>query len=193
MTITNFQLEFLRSYIQISCSPLAHDRYLLKDRFVRINVPNIQKPSIFLTNSGHLYKRTDSFLHHDHLYCKLCFDRVKGDEPDSSPSLIRKHIGVYSMTSSTGNRRHQVLSHHQITEHVQLTLMSHSKEKVIHQFTLMCCRDLLSIYVVEIGGRSFSLSIPFAFISIESSMFTFRKSGNYSKIAPPQFSMASGI
>ena len=149
---------------------MAHDSSLLKDLFIRINIPNVPKPSIVWTYFGHLYKHADQLLHHDHFYCKICLDRLKADEPDSSLSSARKRIGVYSLTSSTGNMRHHLLSNHQITEqhqtrttneHVQSMFsrdryrasMSHSKERLSHQLTLMCCRDLLPFSIVENDGR----------------------------------------
>ena len=143
---------------------------LLKDLLVRINVPNVPKPSIVWTYFGHLYSHADELSDCDHFYCRLCFDRTKADEPNATLSSIRKRIAMYSLSSSTGNMRHHLLANHQImephqtkttNEHVQSmfsrdrykTVMSHSKERLGHQLTLMCCRDLLPFSIVENDGK----------------------------------------
>lgn len=144
--------------------------YVLKDLAVRINLPSILKSSIVWNYFGHVYKQPDQKLDGERLYCKICFDKVKAEKPDDNLSSVRKRIGVYSTSSSTGNMRHHLLAVHKITEpqqmkttseHVQSmfsrdrygSAVSHAKERLAHQLTLMCCRDLLPFSIVENDGR----------------------------------------
>ena len=91
---TSHELKSLVSCFQIACSTMSHVDRLLKDHFVRINVPNVPKPSIVWTYFGHLYSHSGELSDCDHFYCCLCFDRAKAEEPDSSLSSMRKRIAV---------------------------------------------------------------------------------------------------
>ena len=143
--------------------------HLLNNLTVRLISSNLNKSSIVWTYFGYLYKQPDEKLDNDRLYCRLCFDKLKSEKSDSTLTSVRKRIGIYSTTSSTGNMRHHLLSIHKITEpqqvkatneHVQSmfsqnrysSAASHSKERLAHQLTLMCCRDLLPFSIVEHDG-----------------------------------------
>lgn len=157
---------------------MANVHHLLKDLKVRIDSLNITKISIVWSYLGLLYKQPNEKVDLDRFYCKVCFEKLKEEKLDVSLSSIRKQIGVYSSTSSTGNMRHHLLVVHKITEpqqvkttheHIQsifsqksnLSVVCCIKEKLTHQLTLMCCRDLLPFSVVENSGKFFSPSALF--------------------------------
>ena len=146
----------------------------LRDLFIRINTPKTFKSSIVWDYFGYLYKKPKQPLDDNYVYCKVCFDKFKEDQPDVVLSLVRKKIGVYNATSSTGNMKHHLLTCHQITdpyqmktthEHVQALFSRNRyvenkygvKERLSHQLTLMCCRDLLPFSIVEKEGRQIYL------------------------------------
>lgn len=157
---------------------MANFHHLSKDLKVQIDSLNITKTSIFWSYFGLLYRQPNGELDPDRFYCKVCFEKLKEEKPDVTLSSIRKQISVYSSTSSTGNMRHHLLAVHKITEpqlvkttneHRQsmfsrksnLCVVSRIKEKLAHQLTLMCCRDLLPFSIVENPGKFFSLSALF--------------------------------
>lgn len=135
----------------------------LNDLTVRLVSSNQNKSSIVWSYFGYLCKLPDKKLKDDRFYCQLCFNTLKTEKPDSTLSSIRKRIGVYSSGSSTGNMRHHLLSVHKITEpqqtkatneHVQSmfsrnrqsSAVTHAKERLAHQLTIMCCRESSSIF-----------------------------------------------
>ena len=165
---------------------MAEISHLLKDLHVSINSSNVLKPSIVWNYFGHIHKNPDQKLDTDHFYCKICLDKLKDDKPDVTLSSVRKRVGIYSTSSSTGNLRHHLLAIHQITEsqqvkstneHVQSmfsrdrhgSAVSHAKERLGHQLTLMCCRDLLPFSIVDNAGNYCSRSVYFMFICAQVS------------------------
>ncbi|CAF3773476.1 unnamed protein product, partial [Rotaria sp. Silwood1] len=151
--------------------PLDPDKIddLNKTLFVHIQLPNVPRPSFIWNYFGHLYKNPREALDLDRIYCKVCFEKIKEEYPDASFSSVRRQIGTYSATSSTGNMRNHLLAMHQITEaqaikkttkHIvsmfarnrDTTSSSQLKEKLGHQLTLMCCKDLLPFSIVENEG-----------------------------------------
>jgi hypothetical protein len=141
----------------------------LKNLFIRINAPNLPKSSFVWNYFGHLYKKPDNPLDTKRVYCKICFDKLKDEQPDITFSLVLNDIGVYKATSSTGNMKNHLLAVHQVTgvletkttnNHI-LSMFSREryaikasqlKEQLGHQLTLMCCRDLLPFSIVENEG-----------------------------------------
>ncbi|CAM4797910.1 unnamed protein product [Rotaria magnacalcarata] len=102
-------------------------------------------------------------------YCKICFDKLKSEEPDAVFSCVQKQIGVYSATSATGNMKSHLLATHRISELQQTKIInqhifsmfsrdrhaqkaSQLKQQLGHQLTLMCCRELLPFLIVENEG-----------------------------------------
>ncbi|CAF3611898.1 unnamed protein product [Rotaria sp. Silwood1] len=151
--------------------PLDLDKIdeLNKTLFIHIQPPNVPRPSFIWNYFGHLYKNPREALDLDRIYCKVCFEKIKEEYPDASFSSVRRQIGTYSATSSTGNMRNHLLAMHQITEaqaikkttkHIvsmfarnrDTTSSSQLKEKLGHQLTLMCCKDLLPFSIVENEG-----------------------------------------
>ena len=55
MVVPDSWTEFLRLVFQITCSTMSHSESLVRDLFIRINVPNVLEPSTFWTYFGHLY------------------------------------------------------------------------------------------------------------------------------------------
>ncbi|CAF1526944.1 unnamed protein product [Rotaria magnacalcarata] len=144
-----------------------HD--LNKDLFVKIKIPNVPRPSFIWNYFGHLYKQPSEPLDIERIYCKICFDKIKEEYPDSSFYSKRKKIGVYGATSGTGNMKNHLLAVHQLTEvnetrrtsnHIlsmfsrdrNSTKSSQLKEQLGHQLTLMCCKDLLPFSIVDNEG-----------------------------------------
>ncbi|CAF4879029.1 unnamed protein product [Rotaria magnacalcarata] len=99
-------------------------------------------------------------------YCKICFDKLKSEEPDAVFSCVQKQIGVYSATSATGNMKSHLLATHRISELQQTQITnqhifsmfsrdrhaqkaSQLKQQLGHQLTLVCCRELLPFLIVE--------------------------------------------
>jgi hypothetical protein len=145
---------------------------LLENLFIRINPPNVPKASFVWSYFGHLYKKPNERLDAERVFCKVCFDKIKDEQPDISFSSIRKNVGVYGVTSGTGNMKNHLLAIHQITEPQQTkttnkhilsmfskdrygTKASQLKQQLGHQLTLMCCRDLLPFSIVENEGIQF--------------------------------------
>lgn len=140
-----------------------------KDLFIQIQVPNVPKTSFVWNYFGHLWNSSKESLDLDRVYCKICFDKAKETSPNSAFSAVRTQIGNYRATSGTGNMRNHLLAIHQITEaEVTKKSMNHIlsmfardkrsarslelKEKLSHQLTLMCCKDLLPFSIVENEG-----------------------------------------
>ena len=155
---------------------MAEISHLLKDLLVSINSSNVLQPSIVWNYFDHMHKNPDQKLDTDHFYCKISLDKLKTDKPVATLSSVRKRVSIYSTSSSTGILRHHILAIHQITgsqqvkstnEHVQSmfsrdhhgSAISHAKEGLGHQLTLMCCRDLLPFSIVDNAGNYCSLSI----------------------------------
>ncbi|CAF1300087.1 unnamed protein product [Rotaria sordida] len=151
--------------------PLDLDKIddLNKTLFIYIQLPNVPRPSFIWNYFGHLYKKPREALDLGRIYCKVCFENIKEEYPDASFSSVRRQIGTYSTTSGTGNMRNHLLVMHQITEaqaikktnkHIvsmfarnrDTTSSSQLKEKLGHQLTLMCCKDLLPFSIVENEG-----------------------------------------
>ncbi|CAF3833892.1 unnamed protein product, partial [Rotaria sp. Silwood1] len=151
--------------------PLDPDKIddLNKTLFVHIQLPNVPRPSFIWNYFGHLYKNPRKALDLDRIYCKVCFENIKEEYPDTSFSSVRRQIGTYSATSGTRNMRNHLLAMHQITEaqaikktnkHIvsmfarnrDTTSSSQLKEKLGHQLSLMCCKDLLPFSIVENEG-----------------------------------------
>lgn len=163
-------------YFSVLFSIMAEISHLLKDLLVFINPPNVLKSSIVWNYFGYLHKNPGQRLDSDHFYCKICLDKLKTDNSDVTFSSVRKRLGVYSISSSTGNMRHHLLAIHQIaepqhvkstSEHVQSmfsrdrhgSVIPHAKQRLGHQLTLMCCRDLLPFSIVDNAGKCCSLSM----------------------------------
>ncbi|CAF1371570.1 unnamed protein product [Rotaria sp. Silwood1] len=140
-----------------------------KNLFIKINIPNVPKPSFVWNYFGYLYKKPNESVDNEHVYCKICFDKLKDDQPDINFFSIRKLIGIYSNTSGTGNMKNHLLSVHQVKEPQQTkitnqhilsmfsrdrhsTKSSQLKQQLGHQLALMCCRDLLPFSIVENEG-----------------------------------------
>lgn len=166
-----FQLNHFRlpSNIQNLFYIMTDTCHPLNDLIVRLVSPNQNKSSIVWSYFGYLCKLPDQKLDDDRFYCRLCLDALKTEKSDRTLSSVRKRIGVYSSSSSTGNMRHHLLGVHKITEpqqakatneHVQSmfsrnrhsSVVSRAKERLAHQLTLMCCRDLLPFAIVEHDG-----------------------------------------
>ncbi|CAF3381668.1 unnamed protein product [Rotaria socialis] len=144
-----------------------HD--LNKDLFVKIKIPNVPRPSFIWNYFGHLYKQPNEPLDIERIYCKICFDKIKEEYSDSSFFSKRRRIGIYGVTSGTGNMKNHLLAVHQLTEvnetrrtnnHIlsmfsrdrDSTKSSQLKEQLGHQLTLMCCKDLLPFSIVDNEG-----------------------------------------
>ncbi|CAF4858831.1 unnamed protein product, partial [Rotaria sp. Silwood1] len=141
-----------------------------KNLFIKINPPNIPKPSFVWNYFGYLYKTPNEPVDKEHVYCKICFDKLKDDQPDVNFFSIKNLIGIYSNISGTGNMKNHLLSVHQVKESQQTkvtnqhilsmfsrnhhsTKPSQLKQQLGHQLTLMCCRDLLPFSIVENEGN----------------------------------------
>ena len=170
------EIDYNRRLFDFFLHGMAEISHLLKDLIVSIYPPNVLKPSIVWSYFGHLHKNPDHRLDGDHFYCKICLDKLKAEKSAVTLSSVRKRVGVYSKNSSTENMRHHLLAMHQIVdpEHVKLTnehvlsmfsrdrsgsTMSHAKERLGYQLTLMCCRDLLSFSIVDSTGECYSLLV----------------------------------
>jgi len=149
---------------------------LIKNLFVNIKPPNVPKPSFVWNYFGNLYKKPNEPVDIQHVYCKICFEKLKDDQPDVNFFSIKNVIGMYSNTSGTGNMKNHLLSIHQVTESQQTkttnqhilsmfsrdrysTKSSQLKQQLGHQLTLMCCRDLLPFSIVDNEGKYFSRTL----------------------------------
>ncbi|CAM4956370.1 unnamed protein product [Rotaria socialis] len=112
----------------------------------------------------------------ERVYCNICFEKIKNEQPDASFASTTKLISIYKNTSSTGNMKSHLLATHQVTDSQQTkttnqhilsmfsrdrctTKSSQLKQQLGHQLTLMCCRDLLPFPIVENEGfQDFLLS-----------------------------------
>ena len=94
--------------------------HLNKNLFIRIKPPNTSKPSFIWNHFGHLYKKPNELLDGDRIYCKLCLDQFKNEQPDAFFPSIKKYVGVYSGNSGTGNLKNHLMSIHRITEPQQI-------------------------------------------------------------------------
>ncbi|CAF3955873.1 unnamed protein product [Rotaria sp. Silwood1] len=157
-----------------------------KNLFIKINPPNIPKPSFVWNYFGYLYKTPNEPVDKEHVYCKICFDKLKDDQPDVNFFSIKNLIGIYSNISGTGNMKNHLLSVHQVKESQQTkvtnqhilsmfsrnhhsTKPSQLKQQLGHQLTLMCCRDLLPFSIVENEGKYFQelyICIHLAFLCL---------------------------
>ena len=144
-----------------------HD--LNKVLFVKIKIPDVPRPSFIWNYFGHLYKQPSEPLDVERIYCKICFEKIKEEYPDSSFFSRQKRIGAYGGTSGTGSMKNHLLAVHQLTEvsetrrtsnHIlsmfsrdrNSTKSSQVKEQLGHQLTLMCCEDLLPFSIVDNEG-----------------------------------------
>ncbi|CAF0869264.1 unnamed protein product [Didymodactylos carnosus] len=148
---------------------MDHTDYFIKNLFIQRKPPNTPKSSFIWNYFGRLYRKPNESLDLEKNYCKICFDKFKDEEPDVVFSSIRKKLGVYSVTSATGNMKNHLLAVHRISEpHQTKTTNQHIismfsqdhhatkalqlKQQLGHQLTLMCCRDLLPFSIVENEG-----------------------------------------
>jgi hypothetical protein len=74
------------------------------------------KPSFIWNYFGHLHKKPNELLDNERIYCKVCFDKLKGQQPDATFSSIRRNIGVYNSKSGAGNMKNHLLAVHRISE-----------------------------------------------------------------------------
>lgn len=148
---------------------MANLHHPLQHLFIRINLPNLSKSSFVWNHFGHLYKQPHDPLDTERVYCKICFNKFKDEQPDISFFSIRNDIGVYKSTSGTGNMKNHLLAVHQLTgpqetkttkNHIlsmfsrekYATKVSQAKQQLGHHLALMCCRDLLPFSIVENEG-----------------------------------------
>ena len=54
----------------------------LKNLFIRINPPNQLKSSFVWNYFGHLYKKPNDSSDTGRIYCKICFDKLKDEQPN---------------------------------------------------------------------------------------------------------------
>ncbi|CAF4343125.1 unnamed protein product, partial [Rotaria socialis] len=169
VTVKVLENTILRAY--------SYASRLFKQRcFINIKPPNVPKPSFVWNYFGHLYKKPNEPLDMERVYCNICFEKIKNEQPDASFASTTKLISIYKNTSSTGNMKSHLLATHQVTDSQQTkttnqhilsmfsrdrctTKSSQLKQQLGHQLTLMCCRDLLPFPIVENEGfQDFLLS-----------------------------------
>ena len=95
---------------------MTNINYQNKNLFIKINPPNVLKPSFSWNHFGYLYKKPNEIIDKEHVYCKICVDKLKDDQLDANFISMKNFIGIYSNTSSTGNMKNHLLSIHQVRE-----------------------------------------------------------------------------
>ncbi|CAF4092727.1 unnamed protein product, partial [Rotaria sp. Silwood2] len=139
---------------------------LNKNVFINVKPPNVPKQSFASNYFSHLYKKPNEPLDTERVYCNICLEKLKNEQPDVSFASVKKLIGIYRYTSGTGNMKNHLLAMHHVTESQQTkttnqhilsmfsrdrctTKSSQLKQQLGHQLALMCCRDLLPFSNVE--------------------------------------------
>ena len=84
-----------------------------------MNPTNVLKSSFAWNYFGYLYKKSNEIIDKERVYCKICVDKLKDDEPDVNFISMKNFIGIYSNTSSTGNMKNYLLSIHEVREEKQ--------------------------------------------------------------------------